>query len=170
MLLGVFFPMAGLAALAFEALRKSVRPLRRLAAYALFAFCLPTNFLVAAITLGGALRQQPELVLTQSEWDSYRWAGDDLPSGALVLAGELSANRLPAFASVRVIYGHPFETPNAEAELDWVNATYRSELPSAQLLDRLRDRQVDFVRWSPRALSAIWPGLKRWTRSTPAGT
>jgi hypothetical protein len=145
MLLGVFFPMAALAGLVLESLGKSERAIRRWSSYVLFALCLPTNILVAGITLGGALRQEPELVLTRSEFDSYLWASDSLPSGALVLAGEVSGNRLPAFAPVRVVYGHPFETPNAEAELAWVNAVYGSEMPAEQVHSQLRERSIDYV-------------------------
>ena len=150
MLLGVFFPMAALAGLALEALTRSRVPGRRWLPYLLFALCLPTNVVVLAATLSGALRQEPELVLTESERRSYLWAEHGLPAGALVLAGEVSGNRLPAFAPLRVIYGHPFETPDAGAELDWVNAIYRSDLPSPEVLHQLQDRSIDFVYLGPR--------------------
>ena len=145
MLLGLFFPMAALAGLGLEALGRSARPIARLSPYFLFALCLPTNLVVAVVTLGGALRQEPDLVLTRSEQDSYEWASDGLPSGALVLAGEVSGNRLPAFAPVRVVYGHPFETPNAEAELAWVNAVFRGEVPAGEVRRLLDERSIGFV-------------------------
>jgi hypothetical protein len=151
--------MAALAGLALEAIGSSKLPGRRWLPYLLFALCLPTNIVVVAATLGGALRQEPELVLTESEWQSYLWAENGLPDGALVLAGDVSGNRLPAFAPVRVIYGHPFETPNAEAELNWVNDIYGSDLPTAEILHRLRDRSIDFVYFGPHERAI---GNPRW--------
>jgi hypothetical protein len=49
-----------------------------------------------------------------------------------------------------VVYGHPFETPDAGAELEWVNAIYRSDLPSPEVLHQLQDRSIDFVYLGPR--------------------
>jgi hypothetical protein len=54
MLLGLFFPMAGLAGVTLAALAAAGRWKKGLA-YLLFVFCLPSNIFVMAATLGGAL-------------------------------------------------------------------------------------------------------------------
>lgn len=149
MLLGVFFPMAALAGIALTALAAGGRSRKWLATF-LIVFCLPSNIIVLAATLGGALRQEPEIVITTGERQSYAWAADELPPGSLLLAGEVTGNRIPAYADVRVRYGHPFETPYAAAELAWVESVYRSDRTPAEVLRELRSRSVDYVYVGPR--------------------
>jgi hypothetical protein len=74
---------------------------------------------------------------------------ENLPAGSLVLADETSGNRIPAFADLRVVYGHPFETPSAEAELAWVRAVVAWRGSSSALVADLRARGVDYVFVTP---------------------
>jgi len=145
LLLGVFFPMAALAGVSLATIRKP-----RLASAALLALCLPTNAIVVAATLGGALRGEPDVVLTTAESRAYAWIDREVPDGSLVLAEPVSGNRLPAFADIRVVYGHPFETPGAEAEEAWVTSFFAGGLDAGEALARLRARDVDYVFVGPR--------------------
>lgn len=149
MLLGLFFPMAGLAGLALSALA-SAGPDRKALALVLFVLCLPTNVVVVAATLGGALGQEPEVVMTSAERGAYAWIAGNVPEGSLILAGGVTGNRLPAYADVRVRYGHPFETPDAAAELAWVDSVYRSRAPAEDVLTEIRRRSVEAVFVGPR--------------------
>src|SRR3990172_3166091 len=152
MLLGMFFPMAALAGLGLAELFAGGR-WRRWLAYLLFALCLPSNLVVLTATLGGALAQEPELVMSSAERAAYAWIAEEIPEGSLILAGEVTGNRLPAYADVRVRYGHPFETPNAADELAWVESIYRSSDSTEDVLDELRGRAVGYVFIGPRERS-----------------
>jgi len=152
MLLGMFFPMAALAGLVFAELVARGR-WRRWLAYLLFVLCLPSNLVVVTATLGGALAREPELVMGSVERAAYAWIADEVPKGSLILAGEVTGNRLPAYADVRVRYGHPFETPNAADELTWVESIYRSSDSTEDVLDELRGHAVDYVFVGPREMS-----------------
>jgi hypothetical protein len=156
MLLGVFFPMAALAGVTLAGLAGGT-PRRRWLAYILFILCLPSNLVMMTATLGGALTQQPEVILTEAELAAYRWASNEIAPGSLILAGAASGNRLPAFADVRVVYGHPFETPEAKAELEWVESVYSSDSPARDVLAQLRARSVEYVLVGPaeRALGRL---------------
>jgi hypothetical protein len=149
MLLGLFFPMAGLAGVTLAALAAAGRWKKGLA-YLLFVFCLPSNLFVMAATLGGALAREPELVMTSSEWAAYAWIDDHVPQGSLVLAGEVTGNRLPAYSDARVRYGHPFETPDAAGELAWVDSVYASDASAEDVLNELSQRSVDYIYVGPR--------------------
>jgi uncharacterized membrane protein len=81
---------------------------------------------------------------------AYAWIADELPEGSLILAGKVTGNRLPAYADVRVRYGHPFETPNAADELAWVESIYRSQASTDDVLEMMRGRAVDYVFVGPR--------------------
>jgi hypothetical protein len=151
MMLGAFFPMAGLAGLVLSRLADAGGG-RKLLAVALFLLCLPSNLVVLTASLGGTLGQQPEVVLTEPEIKAYRWMEDRVPPGSLVLAGEVSGNRLPAFTDSRVVYGHPFETPDAALTLAWVDSTFTDVDPEASLA-RLREMSIDYVFVGPRERS-----------------
>jgi hypothetical protein len=164
MLLGVFFPMAALAGMTLARLAGAAGA-RSWLAYILFMLCLPSNLVLLTATIGGALTQQPEVVMRDSERTAYAWAANHLPSGALILAGDVSGNRLPAYADVRVVYGHPFETPMADESLRWVESIYGGRFSADESLAQLRDRSVDYVFVGPRerAMGALdWlMGLNR---------
>jgi len=96
------------------------------------------------------LRQAPEVVMTDSERGAYAWIAEHVPPGSLILAGEVTGNRLPAYADVRVRYGHPFETPDAVEELAWIESIYKSAAPADRILADIRRRSVDYVFVGPR--------------------
>jgi len=108
---------------------------------------------VLTATLGGALAQEPELVMGSAERAAFTWIADEIPEGSLILAGEVTGNRLPAYADVRVRYGHPFETPDAADELAWVESIYRSPASAEDVLEEMRGRAVDYVFIGPRERS-----------------
>ena len=88
------------------------------------------------------------------------WLAGNAEPGSLVLAGETAGNRLPAFANVRVVYGHPFETPDAAGELEQVEWLFAATTDLATALPVLEMRGVDFVYFGSeeRALGpATWP-------------
>lgn len=145
MLLGIFFPLAALAGVGLGQMGRGQPRLGQWAAYVLFALCLPTNAVLIAITSGGAARHEPEVVMNVAEAEAYQWARESIPAGSVVLAGAVSGNRLPAFAPVRVIYGHPFETPDAEREKEFVESFFGWSGPAEHALAALRSRSIDYV-------------------------
>jgi hypothetical protein len=150
--LGLFFPLAALAALGLRTLGLRPRAERAVLA-AVLILSVPSHLVVMASGLSGVRRGEPALVMTSGEAQAYQWAGEHLEPGALVLAGPTAGNRLPAFADVRVLYGHPFETPGAEAQLDRVERLY-----SDQDLASLQDLGVSYVFYGPEERNLGAPG------------
>jgi hypothetical protein len=139
--LGVYMPLAVVAAVGLSGRPRLPRWLPLLA----LLLTIPSHLVVVVAGLSGVARQEPALVLGADERETYRWMDDNLREGSLVLAGPLAGNRIPAYADVRVIYGHPFETPNAEAEKAWVEAVYAWRGSPAGVLSALRARGVEYV-------------------------
>jgi hypothetical protein len=111
--------------------------------------------------LFGVQRGDHLLVLTTGEVEAYHWIDGNLPEGSLVLVAPESGNRLPAYADVRVLYGHPFETPGADQALELVESLYKWEGSADQALRILEAHGVDFVLHGPleRVLgSPAWLG------------
>jgi hypothetical protein len=145
--LGLFFPLAGLAALGLSSL--AGRRLRLLLGLTL-VLTIPTNLLVLAAGLWGVRTADPALVISSQEADAFEWLEANAPSDALVLAGADNGNRLPAFTNVRVLYGHPFETPYADAKLQTIAALYTWDDAPEAGLDLLKANGVDWVFYGPR--------------------
>ncbi len=123
--IGIYIPLVALAVWYLEARFRSNRPWR----WSLILTTLlsvPSLVFVVLAGIAGVARGEPLLILTQAEIRAYHWLRDHAPAGALVLAAPLSGNRLPAFADVRVIYGHPFETPNAGEAREAIEALYEA--------------------------------------------
>lgn len=155
--LGVYLPLAALAALGAAELtgRRG-----RLIALVIFITAVPSNLLVIAAGLGGVARGESILVQSDGEACASAWLDANAALDSLVLAGETHSNRLPAQAGVRVLYGHPFETPDAEAERSLVLSLYDDSTSLAAAISTLEARGVDFVVFGPeeRALGpAAWP-------------
>ena len=139
--LGLAFPLAVLAAWGWGSI--SIRSEhRRLLAGTLIALTSITNIFVVIVGLYGVVRGEPLVVFTGQERESYRWINHNVPEDSLILAGEKTGNRLPAFASVRVLYGHPFETPDAEMQAALVASLYQDE---GEGLDQLRELGITWV-------------------------
>ncbi len=164
LLLGVYFPMAALAGVALDRLSSNWRPFRFLP-YLLFSLTLPTNLLLVAAAAGAAARQDPEIVLSGAEAESYAWVDQNLERGALFLAGQVTGNRLPAYTAARVVYGHPFETPDASNALQWVEGFFPGQESQEEALLRLRARGIDYIYLGPRERSN---GAVEWSRGLPA--
>jgi hypothetical protein len=156
--LGLFVPLAALAALGLAAI--SWASWRRPLAILALVSAIPSNLIVIAAGLGGVARAEPLMVQSADESCALGWLAMNAEPGSLVLAGETAGNRIPAFASVRVVYGHPFETPDASEELARVESLFAATTELASVLPILESRGVDFVYFGPeeRALGpAHWP-------------
>lgn len=145
---GIFFPLAALAALGLEGVGRRWRIFAP-ALVITMALSIPSNITVVLAGLDGVSRLEPRVVLSQAEAGAYHWADDHIPPGSLVLAGEIAGNRLPAFADVRVVFGHPFETPRATVEREWMEEMYSWSGEASAGLDRLRARGVTYVFFGP---------------------
>lgn len=160
--LGVFFPLAGLAAVGFERVFVSRRRMN-LAFVTLLLLSIPSNIVVMSVGMLSVREREPLMVLTTQELATYRWMENNLPEEELVLASPLTGNRLPAFTSARVLVGHPFETPMAQEQERLVRDLYASTESPDQVLDRLHDLGVDAVVFGP---SEARLGPARWLEQT----
>lgn len=144
MALGLFFPLAALAARGLGEVVARRVPLKPALALALI-LAVPSNLVVMGAGLAGMRVGDARLVIPAAEVRAYAWVAGNLPGGVLMLAAPTTGNRLPAYADVRVLYGHPFETPDAVAQRSLVESLYASTEPADEMLERLSALGVDYV-------------------------
>ncbi|KPK89362.1 MAG: hypothetical protein AMJ88_17720 [Anaerolineae bacterium SM23_ 63] len=147
--LGLFFPLAGLAALGLERIVGERAKIRTTLIF-LLILSVPSNLLVIGAGISGVKRQDPSLIHLQGELEGYAWIDENTPPGSLILASPEVGNRLPAYADVRVLYGHPFETPYADTQRSLVESLYAwqgSTEEANHLIDQL---DLDYVFFGER--------------------
>lgn len=85
-----------------------------------------SNVLMWLAVMAAALTRPPELFLSAAEAQAMA----ALPAGALVLAAPETGAFIPVFSDARVLYGHPFETVEAERREAELNAFFSGRAPA----------------------------------------
>lgn len=155
--LGLFFPLAVLATLGLRGLISGRRI--RLAFVLVLALSIPSNLIVVGSGLAGVNAEDRALVLSENELSAYRWLGEHASSADLILAAPITGNRIPAYTNLRVLYGHPFETPDADNQLALVEELFASQKPGSQGVKRLHELKINFVFFGPSEREL---GLPEW--------
>jgi hypothetical protein len=157
---GLYVPIAGLAVVAIYELLK--RP--KIALLSLMLLSLPTNLLVILGGINAASRQDPNLYIDRDELAAFAWLEATQPD-ALVLAAPQTGLLIPAYSDSRVLYGHPFETPNAEKQRALVENFFRAG--NGQLLDL---DHFDLIFYGPREAGlGILPAMPGWQPAFTSG-
>jgi hypothetical protein len=143
--LGLHVPLAILAAMGLFRMAKR----QRMWSWALAA-TLPTTLLVIVLALGGGLKQDPRLFVTVDEAEAMDWLRSHAPRDAVVLASPEMGIFIPAWSGRRVVYGHPFETVDAERTKARVEAFFASGAAGAEREAMLREWHAAFVFVGPR--------------------
>jgi len=144
---GFHVPLVILAALGLEqVIWPRVRADRRsLVTGLILAFTALTNLFVPLVTVMGAAQGQHPLAMTDGEAAAWAWLGEHTDWTDTVLAPAELAEFVPAWAGNRVVYGHPFETIDAESKEAEVDHFFSPEATAAErraLLERYGVRYV----------------------------
>jgi hypothetical protein len=115
---GLHVPLTLLAAIGLEQIVwPRLRARRRaLVTGLIVGFSALTSLFVPLVAVAGVAQGQPPLVMTRDEADACAWLGENTPWTDTVLTPPESGQFIPAWASNRVVYGHPFETIEAESK------------------------------------------------------
>jgi hypothetical protein len=143
---GFFIPLSVLAAVGFASIVRAWAPAaRRAALAALLMLALPSGLLLLFGASALALTPAPPAYADPALLPSLDWLRAQAPAGAVVLAPQEAGVMLPAYAPVRVVIGHGFETPFYAEKEAAAAAFFGGELDAAQqraLLDRYG---VDYI-------------------------
>jgi hypothetical protein len=145
---GLYVPIACLAIVGAEWMQMRFRKQRKWILPALFVLSIPTNIILLASGIGGAISLSPALYLTRGEEQAMNWIQTNTDARAVVLSSPEIGLWIPARTGRKVVYGHPFETINAESEKAAVEDFYRND--AADRSQFLQTRQVAYVFLGPR--------------------
>jgi len=168
-MMGLYIPLAGLAVLGLRSLSARTHKRMSFLFLVILLLVLPTNLLVLLAAQHGAATHEPQIYLTRGESLALSWIEKNTPADGLVLASPQTGLLIPAYTGRRVIYGHPFETVNAQFEenliTQWFGAgrTLNVADQKAQQPQKFLDQQrVDYIFLGPREqeLGGLPAGLR----------
>jgi hypothetical protein len=109
-------------------------------------------FLVlAAVTVRSSVSQWSYLMA--GERPAMMWLRDAGQSGDVVLCAPETGLLVPAWAGQRVVYGHPFETVDAEVRRREVTAYWSGDMDAGERESFLRRNNVGLILVGPRELA-----------------
>jgi hypothetical protein len=162
--LGLYFALAAMASYGIYGLTRGRVKAANITLLVL-VLSAPSHLVVTAAGLSGVAKGEPLLVIPRGDLSAYEWLAENAQEGSLVLAGPMNGNRLPAYAPVRVLYGHPMETPQAEHQRGFVESLFAWVGSDQAAIDLLRDEGVDYVFFSPEEREFGAPG---WIKRLPS--
>jgi hypothetical protein len=149
MMTGLYIPLSILAVEGIEVLSKhSAARFRRISLTAVL-FSLPTTVFVLAAGIFGAVSHDRSLYMTAGEKQAFNWVEQHSPKLSILLCSPELGGFVPGWTGRKVIYGHPFETIQAEEKKSQVEAFYQAG-GLHESLTSLDLENADFIFWGPR--------------------
>ncbi|MBN1811582.1 MAG: hypothetical protein JXA14_07085 [Anaerolineae bacterium] len=105
------------------------------------AFCVLTPILLVV----GHLAVVSDAYLSPGEWAALAWLRDEGKPDVVVLCSTRMGIFVPAWAGQPVVYGHPFETVNAEERRAQVEAFWAGEMSAEERQMFLRENRVGYI-------------------------
>jgi hypothetical protein len=146
--LGLGVPLGLLAGVGWwRTVRPRIKARRRgLAQGLLVAFCALTPLFLIV----GHLATVSDFYLSDGEWAALKWLRDEGRPDAVVLCSPRMGLLVPAWAGQPVVYGHPFETVDAEERKAQAEAYWAGEMSAEELKAFLQENRVGYVFVGPR--------------------
>lgn len=146
LVLGLHLPLAMLAGLGLSrVILPRLRTGRRAVTVGILSLCTLTNLFLLLGAFLAAAQQDPRLYLSANEAEALAWMRHHIPPDAVVLASPQGGLFIPAWAGQRVVYGHEFETIDAEEKKARVEAFFQGTDDAV-----LSDYAVNYVFVGPR--------------------
>lgn len=147
-LIGLFIPITMLGVITLETWLKAAPRWKTLIASGVYLFTLITTLLSILTALFGITTQNDKLYLTIGEAHALEWIEQNTNPEAVILANSEMGSFIPAHTGRRVLYGHPFETVDAEFWEAAVDGFYAGGAD----LNFVTDNHVDYIFVGPREM------------------
>jgi hypothetical protein len=144
-LTGIFFSLAALSVFGLETLESSTSFKFRQWAVIMLFLAIPTNLIVIISGLQAISEKNPKIFLEGNFIAGLQWIDKNSSGDALVLAEQGDGLYVPSLTGRRVIYGHPFETIQAEEQQAFLAEIFFEEQSKNYYQDALTQRGVDYV-------------------------
>ncbi len=151
-MIGLYIPLGVGAAKGFQVLQQKYQA-KKLLPFMFklsFGLSLLTNIVLIFAGFNTLMKFDRKIFLTRYESEAYHWMRNNLSLDSLILAGEQSGLLIPAWSGQRVIYGHPYESVEANNNKEIVNAFFSGMLDIDAQADLLCNHKIDYILWGYR--------------------
>lgn len=144
-LTGIMVPVSGMAVIGLKDIseRLSLKISHLIAG--LMVVIIPTNIIIVFSGMQAAANHDPTIILRREEFQALEWIENNIPSESLILADTRFGQLIPAYTGSRVIYGHPFETTEANKKRQLITRIFQGELMISELKEVLINQAVDYM-------------------------
>jgi len=153
---GMFVPLVGLAVPMLYSLTGRIRRSAWIWP-AILTVSLLTNLLVIVSGLAAAANRDPILYLAREEVNGFRWLDKNTAQDAVVLSSTGLVLFIPAWSGRSVVYGHPFESINAEQNKLMVDDFLSGKMDETQQSEFIKDNGIVYYFINPKEAINISP-------------
>ena len=154
-LIGLVIPLSYLGFHLVDLWLESKPKIGNLIRIAWIGLILPSNLILITIGVLGALRKDPLLFLYRDEIAGFVWLAEHAGSNGTVLTGPDTGLYIPAFTNLGVVYGHPFETPEAALrKAEVLGCLLAGDGDTCEKV--ITEQGVDFILVGTREVSPGW--------------
>jgi hypothetical protein len=147
---GYYIPLSGMAVLGIRTIENHINIKYRTMGIILIILALPTNLIVLTSAIQAVQNQNQRIYLYQDEVEAFDWIKENTQKDMVILAAPETGLFIPAYTGRQVIYGHPFETTQAENKEENVRDFYGGEWTNNESLAFLENYEINYVFYGPR--------------------
>ena len=160
-LTGIYVPLAGLAVYGLIDLERTKWLSFRFSAIVILVLVIPTNIIVLVSGIQAAARHDHKIYQDREIYSGLSWINENTSRDVLVLTSEEVGLFVPSITGRRVIYGHPYETINAEMEKQFLQDFIVENQDGPYFERNISERGVDVLFLS----GEVSESLERWINS-----
>jgi hypothetical protein len=144
-LTGIYVPLGGMAVFGLSNIISRFNYSIRTGFIVLLILIIPTNIIVLGSGIQAIKNRDLNIYYSSDLEDCFLWIKSNTDENSLILAEEKVGLIIPSRTGRRVIYGHPFETVNAEQELKFVEGIYESIAENSLRMKNLDERNINYL-------------------------
>lgn len=160
-LFGLYIPIAVLGLVALPIVAEKIRfSIRRLSMICLVLSLLTPLFLLT-MTVFAPISHNPLYFYRSDELDAIEWLSTQSGKPVTVLTSSETGMLIPAVKRVRVLYGHPFESIDAEENKQAVEKFFAGRMDEYEAKNLLFNNRINWILVGPRERQSGEPKMIR---------
>lgn len=117
----------------------------KLTFFVFIGMVLPSNLLLFSGSVNAINNYDPIFFIHENVTEAIEWLKTNAEDGSVILANEENGLIIPALARFKVVYGHPFESINADETRIFVSDFWTNKLSDNQSRNFLEEFDVDYI-------------------------
>ena len=113
--------------------------------YVFIGMCLPSSLLIFTGSLNAITGFDSIFYYKKNIASSSEWLSTNIADKSVILTNEENGLIVPALANFKVVYGHPFESINAERTKQDINNFWSNQLSTDQSWSMINKYKVDYI-------------------------